>query len=1110
MSTDKGLRAQVCLWIIACALVLASPYPAAADQPSQAGGGAGSASAAGTAANLLTNSDFEQGLQGWQPDDALRRRGTFGVEQVRRRKSQVLRIENTSPTERVSLLQEVQVQPGKTYEVLGYCTASPLQESAGVALYCYDAQGKLFRRLWAVQIPTWGMKGWGRIWGQVRVPQETARAELRLVVFKKGSLAFDDLQLIPAQTRRWKPRAGEPVQDAGLAVRRYPTPRPVYSMDVDDLDGDGKPELLLANIDGHLLCQETAGTAAADARQVRWDFDLGGLAYDLDCGDLDGDGRKEIVACTADNQGHLRALSSQGKSLWTYALPGTLFHHVLVADVNGDGRAEVFATHDNKLVAFSPQGKVLWEGTFGGPRFRAITVGDTTGDGKPDIVASLTSQHIFAAAFDIAGKPLWRYNSLRHARLTTEDLCVADVNGDGKPEVLLACAGGLVLCLSKDQVLWEAPRERSKLWPHYPGLGANLHGAQSHLVVGDFCPDHPGLETLVCLVDSVWLLDSEGRYIWESPSGLLLRAMVPWRTPAAGAAGPPQVFIPSSGFRDPSVYRLTFVRGQGNALAEYSRPDPIYDRLGRLYDRLRALPALPEPPGVTGKFHVIFANLTWPTKKWGSFDRLREVHEFLKARQSKHLEYIFMLWPKDLPVELWRGGMVEQKEILQVAEFLEKLGQPFMFFADHGCAPNLSLDTIEKTFQVAPTTCRGMYVAENTGHYPGPKWDEFVDWAMKVMDLCRRYGGKKVVFKEMFDSWAVLPADPKVRETLLQPKYRDTIVALYATNNPIAPELQIGGMAGLKHAGLISDWGISTQYWNWSWSEGRTKQANWALCPPDVLLQMELSVPCLGGRWLHIEGGQDYLTRSSPPAITENAKRHRDLVYELMRKNLLLPVPDAWNASFSDFVLVARPLPDVQRMREEVRRGSWAVTAVGEGGTQPAFLGVGDALQTADPAYFPAYAYGCRRYVQSMAPPTPFGFVRIVPECNRTSAFLRDKLAVGTDGVNVFLGGKRWGARDAKPKVLALLRRAQKRLPVRAPGAAVYVHRLPDAWRVFLLDPGYLDPQGVTTMLQAPALGENFTATDLLLGETLRAQEGKLSVTVPPGAFRVLELRRNP
>jgi len=1041
--------------------------------------------------NLIPNGGFEREVEGWVLDEGTRQFSRLSVERNDQRGGKVLRLENTSAEGRVAVYQTIPLEPGKTYRLTGFCRSERLQESAGVAFYCFDAAGKLFKRVWVHHIPSWGTYGWKEFQGDFRPPADTAAVQLRLIVYKRGTVLFDDLALAETPARRAQSRQGRPIADGGLAVNRYETKRPVYAMDADDLDGDGALEFVLGDIDGLLRGQSEDG-------RVLWECDPGGLCFDLDCGDLDGDGRKEIVACTADIGGHLRAMDDRGQTLWSYAVPGTIFGHVTVADLDGDGRCEVFASHDNQLVALSPGGQVLWQASFGGPRFRAMAVGDVTGDGRKEVVASLTSQKLFAAALDGAGKPVWRYQPQEYSRLGTEDIVVADVDGDGRNEVLVACTGGLVLCLRDGETVWEARRERQKLWPQHEEATGNFGSQQSHLTVADFCPDRPGLETLVTLVDTVWMLDQEGKRVWESGSGLLLRRLVP--------GSERELFVPSSGFRDCGFYRLSFVRGKGNALAEYGVPNPIYAELEKLYARACAMERLPTPESVSGKFHVLYANLAWPSSRWGSYERLQEASDFVKTKESDHLEFIFMLWPKDLPVELHRGGLVEQSEILDVARFFERIGRPFMFFADHGCSPNLSLDTIEKTLRLAPKTCRGMYVAENTAHYPSRKWDEFVSWAMKVMDLCRQYGGKQVVFKEMFESWAFLPADPQVRATLLRPEYRDTIVAMYATNNPYAPELQMGGMVGLKQAGLVSDWGISTQYWNWSWGAHRTNQSNWAICPADVILSMELTAACLGGRWFHIEGGQEYLVRGQGE-LSPRARRHRDLVYELIRKNVLLPVKDEDNLSFSNVVLVRRSQPLVAQLRRDAdaaRLGPPYSRPLGP--LRSGLLGVNDALQTVAPEYFSAYAYGNRRYIQTMAPATPYGFVRIVPECERVRPFLHGKRSVVTDGNDVFVDGKRVKAADARPLIVAALQEEAGKLPVQAAGAAVFTHGVDGAYRAFLLDPGYMCPLGVETRLRMRHSGGTPAARDLLTGNRLPPTERGVPVEIPAGTFRIIQL----
>ena len=1042
--------------------------------------------------NLIQNGDFEGGIGPWQPDKAMRELGSFEIEEDEKRGGKVIRIETDSADAEVALCQTVALQPGNTYEVTGHCRSTKLQGTAGVAFYCFDGEGRLIKRVWAHSIPEWGTFGWKSFWAQFSPPKDAASVQLRLALHRAGTVWFDDLAVTKTQAQKGRARQGEPIEDGGFAVQRYETKRPVYVMDVDDLDGDGRQEFVLADIDGVLRCQNEKG-------QVAWERDMGGLCLALDCGDLDGDGLKESVACTADVEGNLWAIDSRGAELWSYAVPGTMFAHVTVADVDGNGRCEVFATHDNQLVALSSDGKVLWSQSFGGPRFRAVGVGDLTGDGRPEVTVSLSSQRLFAAALDAQGKTLWRYQPPRLRSLSTDDIIIADLDGDGTNEIVLACTAGRVLCVRDGQTVWEFVRERRKLRPKHRDATGHFGDEQSHIAVADFCADRPGLETLVSLLDTVWMLDKDGRHIWESESGILVRRLIP------GGAG--EVFVPSSGFRDPAFYRLTFTRRRGNPLAEYALPNPIYENLESLYEQVSSAPKLATPPGTTDKFHVLFANLLRPWSKYGSYERLEEISAFLKSKESEHLEFILMLAVKDLPAELHRSGVDEQSEILKLARFFENLGQPFMFFAAHGCSPYLSLDTVEKTLQLAPKTCRGMYVAENTSQYPTAKWDRFVEWVTAVMDLCRKHGGKKLVFKEMFEDWAFVPSDSVVQSTLLRPEYKDTIVAMYATNNPYAPELQLGGMAGLKQAGLISDWGISTQYWNWSWDAHRTRQDNWAHCPADAILSMELTSACLGGRWFHIEGGQEYLVLGKAE-LSPRAKRHRDIVYELIRKNILLPIRDEDNLSFSNVVVVRRNHPLVDELRAADDTPSLG-PPYGRplGPLRQGLLGVNDALQTTPPDYLPRYAYGSRRYAQTMAPQTPYGFVRIVPDCARTAPFAAGKRAIETDGCDVFIRGRRVTAADARPAILAALREEAERLPARADGAAVFTHRVGEELRVFILDPGYMCPAGVKAELQPHSSLGPVRAHNLLTGQQLAVTNGRVRVEVSPGAFRVVVLR---
>ena len=1003
------------------------------------------------AANLLKNPSFDEGTSRWAPNPALTAHGSFSAHPDGKRNGRVGAIANRSGTETVAAYQTIPVTPGKVYEISGYCRSTKLQEGAGIAVHALNDAGTILQRRWVLQIPAWGALHWKEFREEYHPPKGAKTLQIRLSIYKQGKAWFDDLTLAakdpPPKENPWAVK----LEDFGATVTRIPTKRPVYRLAVHDIDGDGAQDLVIGDVDGILRCQKQSGT-------VLWERDLGGLPMDIACGDLDGDGRPEIVVCTADVKGTIQVFGADGSLRRRHSAPGRIYGHAAVADLRGDGRGAVLATYGNTLVALSNEGKALWTQSFGGPRMRDVTAGDLNGDGRPDVVVSLKAQSLFAAAVSAVGEREWVYKPIGGPKTPGEDICAADLDGDGRAEVVMASEQGTVVCIQDGRTKWLSTRPRRKLWSKHRDATTHLGSSRTEIAVGDFAPEREGLEVLAALVDSVWLLDKNGKFIWESSSGLLLLDLV--------AAPDGAVYAPSSGFRDRSVYRLVFGHGKDN-LATYETPNPIYDDLDRTYRRL--VYAKARSVESHEKFHVIFAGLMWPFHKYGSLDRLRAVHEFLKTKESANLEFVFMLWPKDLPVELHRGQMSEPREILRVVTFLEELGRPFLFFVDHGCAPNLSLDTMEKTLQLAPKTCRGFYVAENTNKYPTRRWDEFVDWAVKVMDLCKKHGNRKMIFKEMYDCWGAVPSDPRVREALLQPKYRDIVVVIYATNNPHAPELQTGGMIGLKQSGLVSGWGISTQHWNWSWAEHGLSHRYMNICPADVILRMELSAACLGARWFHIEGGQIYMTRGEAQ-LDPRAKRHRDLVYELMRKGILPPVPDADNLSFSNLVIARRHHPLIDEARKENRAvGPPKGRPVGPLGS--GFLGVHSTLQSVPDDYFPPYAYGVRRFCDTMFPATPFGYVRIVPDCADVQPFLAGKDVLLTDGCGVFINGKRTNASSARTQVLTRLERGVQHLPFRADGVFLATHRLGDRYRVWLIDPGYMCPCGVETRVIARVPG---------------------------------------
>lgn len=87
-------------------------------------------------------------------------------------------------------------------------------------------------------------------------------------------------------------------------------------------------------------------------------------------------------------------------------------------------------------------------------------------------------------------------------------------------------------------------------------------------------------------------------------------------------------------------------------------------------------------------------------------------------------------------------------------------------------------------------------------------------WMDRILALCVKYN-LKMVLKEKHDDWGLMPADPEIAGILFRPEYKNVIVPIWSTNQPYQPEVELGGMLGLKESGLCNEFGMSTQYWNW-------------------------------------------------------------------------------------------------------------------------------------------------------------------------------------------------------------------------------------------------------------------------------------------------------
>jgi hypothetical protein len=162
-------------------------------------------------------------------------------------------------------------------------------------------------------------------------------------------------------------------------------------------------------------------------------------------GDLNGDGKPEIVVAT--NDGSITALKSDLSELWKYAIGGfteTWSTSAPVMFAASDGKTYVMAASGTgEIACLDAYGKPAWKYTVNAPVSSSISVGDFDQDGQADIF--LVTQTGILYRFDETGKLLWKIDMQGRGLAPG---AIADINNDGKPEYILSTQQGHLMVLN--------------------------------------------------------------------------------------------------------------------------------------------------------------------------------------------------------------------------------------------------------------------------------------------------------------------------------------------------------------------------------------------------------------------------------------------------------------------------------------------------------------------------------------------------------------------------------------------------------------------------------------------------------------------------------------
>jgi hypothetical protein len=321
---------------------------------------------------------------------------------------------------------------------------------------------------------------------------------------------------------------------------RYPIGGQGHSIDIGDLNGDGRPDVVVGISGGvgtpglNVLLQNAAGTldpmvayATQNANQIKiGDFngdgrvDVAGLSWgsngtgldvflqtetgtlappvtyqvshggydELDAGDIDGDGRTDLVVMSGqqyaipDLSVLLQTADGALGSPTSYALSGNvLTNGVALGDTNGDGRTDiVVSSGGNSPNAFIARFLQNIQGTMDPavsyPSYdipAAIVLADVDGDGRKDALVGHDAYNRLGVyrqypSGDFLTEEIY---SAPYTNLEPQGLAVGDISGDGRPDVVMAdVTNGLIVLRHVAEPSLALAVTAPAGGPYYPGF----------------------------------------------------------------------------------------------------------------------------------------------------------------------------------------------------------------------------------------------------------------------------------------------------------------------------------------------------------------------------------------------------------------------------------------------------------------------------------------------------------------------------------------------------------------------------------------------------------------------------------------------------------------
>lgn len=252
----------------------------------------------------------------------------------------------------------------------------------------------------------------------------------------------------------------------------FTTPTGPLKVIIADIDGDGRPDMIVANSNNSLSVFKnvsTPGSITTASFAPRVNFNTFAGANTIVFGDLDGDGKTDLIVGGGTQFSLLHNISTEGIIDINSFEHGVLFssanaiNSMAIGDLDNDGKPDVaFTTAANTVSVFK---NIYVRGPIATTSFapevnfpvgsgpRDVKIADLDDDGKLELATinfgggsgtSVSVLHNISSAGTITSgsfEPEIEFAT----SLGSSSLAIGDVNGDGKPELATVANGSNVI-----------------------------------------------------------------------------------------------------------------------------------------------------------------------------------------------------------------------------------------------------------------------------------------------------------------------------------------------------------------------------------------------------------------------------------------------------------------------------------------------------------------------------------------------------------------------------------------------------------------------------------------------------------------------------------------